>query len=293
MAIFIDSSSRVIIQGITGKLGSVFAERMAEFYPNFVGGVTPGKEGQTIFGKPVLNTVEKAVRTLNANTSIIAIGARFVKDAVFEAIDAGIKTIWIYTDGVPVHDTLTMVEYAKLNNVRLVGPNSAGMISPGKASTAELSELQLPIKSGSIGIVSKSGSLVYEAVDILHEDGYGFTTIVCVGGDPILGTTMSEVMEGFAKDDETKAIVMLGEIGGTAEIECIDIIEQMDKPVLAYVCGHCAPPQKKMGHAGAIISGDKDTAEAKTELLRRAGVITANSLEELLESVEQLNIDKP
>ena len=281
MAIFIDKSSKVIIQGITGKIGSVFAERMSIYYDNFVGGVTPGKGGHKIFEKPVYNTVKQAVKELGANTSIISVNSRFAQDAVYEAIDAGIKTVWIYSDGIPVHTALEMIQYAKLNNVTIIGPNSSGIVSPGKASAAELSELQLPLKEGNIGIISKSGSLCYEVVYELHNAGYGFSTIICVGGDPIIGTTMKDAVEEFKKDEETKAIIMLGEIGGNAETECIETIKSINKPVLAYICGHSAPKEKKMGHAGAIISGKTDTAAAKTKILGEAGVITAMSMEEI------------
>lgn len=281
MAIFIDRSSRVIMQGITGRIGKVFAERMARYYDNFVGGVTPGKAGQEVFGKPVFNTVNQAVAALGANTSIVVVAAPYVKEAVMEAIDAGIRTIWAYTDRVPVHETLEMVQYAKLNGVTLIGPNSAGIVSPGKASASELNENQLPLKEGPVGVLSKSGSLSYEAIDLIYEAGFGFSTIICIGGDPVLGTTLREAMEAFKNDPETRAVVMLGEIGGTDETDCIDIIKTMDKPVISYVCGHSAPARKKMGHAGAIVDGSNDTADIKTKMLAEAGVKTVNCIEDI------------
>ena len=290
MAIFIDESSRVIMQGITGKIGNVFAERMAKHYKTFVGGVTPGKGGQEVFGKPVFNTVNSAVKELGANTSIVVVAAPYVKEAVMEAVDAGIKTIWAYTDRVPVHETMEMVHYAKLFGVRLIGPNSAGIVSPGKASASELSEYQVPLKEGNIGVLSKSGSLSYEAINMIYDAGFGFTTIICIGGDPVPGTTLTDSMEAFRDDDDTKAVVLLGEIGGADEINCIDVIKTMDKPVIAYISGHSAPVQRAMGHAGAIIDGENDTAEVKTKLLAEAGVNAVYCLEDIAKAVRAINI---
>lgn len=289
MAIIVNEFSRVIIQGITGRIGRTFAERMAKYYDNFVGGVTPGKGGQIVSGKPVFNNVEEAVLKLNANTSVVVVAAPFVKSAVIEALDAGIKTIWVYTDKVPIHETMIMVQYAKLKGATLVGPNSAGVVSPGKASAAELNEEQLPLIPGSVGLVSKSGSLSYEVINIISEAGFGFSTVICIGGDPVLGTTSGDVLEAFKNDDETKAVVLIGEVGGTDEIDNIDIIKQMNKPVVAYISGHTAPPKKKMGHAGAIVSGNSDTAAAKTSVLQDAGVITAMCIEEIPEALRKLN----
>jgi succinyl-CoA synthetase alpha subunit len=290
MAILIDESSRVIIQGITGRVGTVFAERMAKYYSNFVGGVTPGKGGQTIAGKPVFNYVEEAVKELNANTSVIVVAAPFVKGAVIEALDAGIKTLWIYTDKVPVHETMIMVQYAKLKGATMVGPNSAGLVSPGKASAGELSEEQLPLFPGNIGLLSKSGSLSYEVINLINEAGFGFSTAICIGGDPILGTTCRDVLSAFKDDEETKAVVMIGEVGGTEEIDTIDVIKKMNKPIIAYISGHTAPAKKKMGHAGAIVSGNSDTAAAKTAVLKKAGVITADCIEEIPKALKNLVI---
>ncbi|WP_130863544.1 succinate--CoA ligase subunit alpha [Bacilliculturomica massiliensis] len=289
MAIYIDKSSRVIIQGITGRIGRIFAERMAQHYPNFVGGVTPGKGGQEVFGKPVYDDVETAVSALNANTSVIVVAAPFMKGAVFEAIDAGIKTIWCYTDRVPVHETLEMVQYAKLSGVTLIGPNSAGIVSPGKASAGELNENYLPLKEGSVGLLSKSGSLSYEVINLIADAGFGFSTIICIGGDPVLGTSCCEAMAAFKNDPETKAVVMLGEVGGTDEIDAIEIIREMDKPVVAYIAGHCAPAKKKMGHAGAIVNGTADTADAKTAALRAAGVHAVNAIDEIPQELNKLD----
>jgi succinyl-CoA synthetase alpha subunit len=281
MAIYVDRSSRVIIQGITGRIGMVFAERMAKHYKNFIGGVTPGKGGHSAFDKPIFNTVKEAVEVLSANTSIVVVAAPYVKSAVLEAIDAGIKTVWAYTDRVPVHETLKMVEYAKLKGVRFIGPNSAGVVSPGKASASELNENQLPLVEGNIGLLSKSGSLAYEVINLIYEAGFGFSTIICIGGDPVLGTTLKDAMVDFHNDKETEAIVMLGEIGGNDEFDCIEEIKIMNKPVIAYVCGHSAPPEKKMGHAGAIISKTDESAVGKTSALAAAGALTVECIEDI------------
>lgn len=290
MAIIIDKESRVIIQGITGRVGRNFAERMARHYDNFVGGVTPGKGGQEVSGKPVFNTVREAVDKLGANTSVVVVGAKFVKDTILEAIDAGIKTVWVYTDGVPVHDTMEFVQYAKLKGTRVIGPNSAGIVSPGEASAAELNEDILPLNKGNIGLVSKSGSLSYETINMIADAGYGFTTIICVGGDPVLGTTMQDAIKLFENDPETKAIVMVGEVGGSDEVDSIEAIKNSSKPVFAYIAGHCAPAKKKMGHAGAIVSSASDTADGKSKALEAAGINVAYSIEDIPKIIKAKNI---
>ena len=290
MAIIVDENSRVIIQGITGKTGRVFADRMTSYYTNLCGGVTPGKDGQTVNGKPVFTFVGDARKELNADVSLVVVGETRVKDAVLEALDAGIKTIWIYTDKVPVHETMLMVQYAKAKGARIIGPNSAGIMSPGKATASELNEKYLPLVEGNIGVVSKSGSLSYEVINLIYEVGYGFSTIACIGGDPIIGSTCDDILKEFKEDEETKAVVLLGEVGGTAEIDCIETIKSMKKPVIAYIAGHTAPPQKKMGHAGAIISGSSDTADAKTKLLKEAGVLTADCIDEIPRLLKNISI---
>ena len=241
MAIIVDRDSKIIIQGITGTTGRTFAERMSKYYDTLVGGVTPGKGGSDVFGVPVFNFVHEAVEKVGANTSLVAVPAKFVKDAVMEAVDAGIKTIWAYTDKVPVHDAMEMIQYAKLHGVRLIGPNSAGVVSPGKASAAEHNEEQLPLIEGNVGIISKSGSLSYEVINLIYEGGFGFSTVICIGGDPILGTSCRDVLKLFKNDEETKAIVIIGEIGGTDEIECVDVIADIKKPIIAYISGPTAP----------------------------------------------------
>lgn len=288
MAIIVDKNSRIIIQGITGTTGRTFAERMSRYYDTLVGGVTPGKKGETVFGKPVFNFVDEAVRETGANTSLVVVPAPFVKDAAMEAIDAGIKTIWIYTDKVPVHDAMEIIQYAKLKGVRLIGPNSAGVVSPGKASAAEHNEEQLPLREGHIGLLSKSGSLSYEVINLLYENGFGFSSVICIGGDPVLGTSCRDVLELFAADPETEAVVMIGEIGGTDETDCADIMQAMGKPVVAYISGHIAPEKKKMGHAGAIIGGASESAKGKSAILRQAGITVAESIEEIPQLLSKL-----
>ena len=290
MAVIVNEQSRTIIQGITGRIGRVFAERMALHYENFVGGVSPGKGGMAVSGKPVFDFVADAVEALAANTSIVVVPGPYVREAVLEAFDAGIKTVWVYTDGVPVHDTLLLVSYANAKGARLIGPNSAGIVSPGKASAGELNETTLPLRPGPIGVVSKSGSLSYEVINMVAEAGYGFSTVACVGGDPVIGSSCRDIMEAFANDDETKAVVLLGEIGGSDEIDCIEVISQMKKPVVAYIAGHTAPPQKKMGHAGAIVQGNEETAAAKTSLLQATGVKTADCIDEIPRLLADLQI---
>lgn len=276
MAIIMDENSRTVIQGITGQVGTSFAARMVKRYPNLVGGVSPGKGGQQVCGLPVFDSVSEAVEKTSANTSLIVVPAPFVKDAVLEAADTGVSVIWIYTDNVPIHEVMVFVQYCKLKGITLVGPNSAGVVSPGKASASELNEDQLPLVPGPVGIVSKSGSLTYEVIDGLGEVGLGESTILCLGGDPVLGTSYLDALRMFEKDSQTRLVVLLGEIGGTAEVDAAAYISSLSKPVVAYICGHIAPPGKKMGHAGAIVSRNLDTAGAKSRALREAGAIVAD-----------------
>jgi succinyl-CoA synthetase alpha subunit len=280
MAILLDHSARVIIQGITGRIGKVFSARMARHYATFCGGVRPGGGG-TIDGKPIFPSVAEAVDKVGANTSVVVVPGPGVKAAALEAIEAGIKLIWIYTDGVPVHDAMFFINYAILKGVRIIGPNAAGIVSPGKASASELNEDQLGLKPGSIGIISKSGSLCYEVVDMLRRDDYGFSTVVCIGGDVVCGTTFSDLLPLFAEDAETEAVIMLGEIGGSAEVDGARLIPSLGKPLIGYVAGWHAPRGKKMGHAAAIISREEDTAAAKSALMERHGAHVAASLEEI------------
>lgn len=288
MAIIIDENSRVIIQGITGGTGRGMAARMSEKYNTLVGGVTPGKGGMEVCGKPVFNFVHEAVEAVGANTSAIVVPAKLVKGAFMEAVDAGIKTIWVYTDDIPLYDTVEMVQYAKMHGVRFIGPNSAGCVSPEKGSIADYNEDTLPMPQGHIGVVSKSGSLNSEAVDMLARAGYGFSTIVTLGGEAIGGTSFQDVLPLFRDDPQTEAVVMISEVGGTDEAACRDIIKDFGKPIIAYISGHTAPPKKRMGHAGAIAGSEAESAAAKTRILREVGVPVADYIEEIPELMKKV-----
>jgi succinyl-CoA synthetase alpha subunit len=281
MAILVDERSRIVIQGITGNIGANFATEARRLYPAvMVAGVTPGRGGQSVAGVPVYDAVAEAVERHGADTSFVCVPAPAVKDSVVEAIDAGIRTIGVYTEGVPLHEAVQLVAYAGSRGARLLGPNAAGVLSPGKAGMGEITEGYFPTRPGSLGIVAKSGSIVYEVVALTTEVE-GQSTMVCLGGDPILGTTFLDVLRLFEADPETRVVLLIGEIGGPDEIAAADGIRTMRTPVVAYVCGHAAPPGKKMGHAGAIVSGGRDTAAAKSEALRAAGAEVARTLPEL------------
>lgn len=279
MSIILDENSRIIIQGITGKTGRHFTSEMKKYNTTLVAGVTPGKRGENVEGIPVYNFVEEAVNEYDANTSLIVVPPSFVLQAAIEAIDAGIKVISIYTENVSIHDSMKIVEYAKYNNVRLFGPNSAGIVSPQLANISDINDEIL--EKGDIGIVSRSGTLTYEIIDILKTEGLGISTIICLGGDPIVGTQHNNILNEFENDEETKAVIYLGEIGGEDEVLSAKVIESMSKPVFTYIAGLHAPIGKKMGHAGAIIQNKSESAKSKQELLRGAGAISVPVLSEL------------
>ncbi|MEI3605095.1 succinate--CoA ligase subunit alpha [Pseudogracilibacillus sp. SE30717A] len=281
MAIIINEQSKIIIQGITGNIGQSFAKRMLYYNTPIVGGVTPGKGGQKVFNLPVFNTVEDAVKKTNADCSFISVRPTFVKQAVFEAIDAGIKVIVIYSEGVPLHDSLEMVHYAKLHQVILLGPNSAGIVSPEKANMSDIHDSIL--KPGNIGIVSRSGTLTYEVIEMLKQQNLGTSTIVCLGGDPVVGLQHYDVLEKFEEDPDTKAIVYVGEIGGNDEVFSAEIIKEMSKPVYSFIAGLHAPEGKRMGHAGAIIENESETAKEKQKILAAAGTNSVHLLSDLAE----------
>jgi succinyl-CoA synthetase alpha subunit len=279
MSIIINEQSRIIIQGITGSVGRSFAGRMLTYRTPLIGGVTPGKGGETVLGVPVFNTVEEAVEETGADTSFISVPPKLVKQAVLEAIDSGIKVIVIYSEGVPVHDSMDIVQYAQLKQVRVLGPNSAGIVSPGKANASDIHDsILIP---GRIGIVSRSGTLTYEIVEMLKEQSLGTSTIVCLGGDPIVGVQHSEVLRLFEQDLETDAIIYVGEIGGNDEILSSQVIKEMTKPVYSFIAGISAPEGKRMGHAGAIIKNESDTALEKQKILAAAGAVTIQTLTDL------------
>ncbi|MGD1059969.1 MAG: succinate--CoA ligase subunit alpha [Methanomassiliicoccales archaeon] len=271
MSVLIDSETRVLVQGITGHQGAFHATGMAEMGTKVVAGVTPGKGGSKVAGVPVFDTVAGAVRERGANASTVFVPARFALDAVIESLEAGIDKIVVVTEHVPQHDAMRMIQYARLNGARIIGPNCPGVASPGKGKIGIMPS-QI-FTRGSTGVVSRSGTLTYEIVGALTQAGTGQSTCIGIGGDPIIGTSFVQVLEMFEQDEETKQVVMVGEIGGTSEEEAAEFIKRrMSKPVVAYIAGRSAPPEKRMGHAGAVIARGQGTAESKIEALKVAGV---------------------
>ena len=271
MAIFVDDDTRLVVQGLTGSEGRFHGLRNREYGTQLVAGVTPGKGGQDVDGVPVLNTVAEAVAEHGANTSMIFVPAPFAADAIYEAVDAGVHTVVTITEGVPAHEMLRIHAYIRSKGVRMLGPNCPGALSPGKANVGIIpAEIFAP---GDIGLVSRSGTLTYQIGHELTQMGLGNSTIVGIGGDPIVGSSFIDVLTLFEADFETKYVVMVGEIGGDEEEKAADFIEaEMTKPVVAYIAGFTAPPGKTMGHAGAIISGSSGTAEGKKKALEARGI---------------------
>ena len=284
MAILVDQNTKVIVQGITGSHGSFHAHQMVEYGTKIVGGVTPGKGGMSFAGIPVFNHMKEAVQKTGANTSIIYVPAKFAKDAIVDAADSGVKLIVCITEGIPILDMVRVKKYLKEKGVRLIGPNCPGIITPG-ASKVGIMPGYIH-KRGRIGVISRSGTLTYEAVWQMTSRGLGQSTVVGIGGDPILGTSFVDCLELFEKDPETEAVVLIGEIGGNAEEKAAEFIRKsVQKPVIAFVAGITAPSGKRMGHAGAIISGGSGTAQEKMKILEQAGIVVVESPAEIGETV--------
>ena len=270
MSILIDNNTRLVVQGFTGKEGSFHAEQMIEYGTTVIGGVTPGKGGMQHLGRPVFNTVREAVAAEGANTSVIFVPPAFAKDAIMEAAEAGVELIVCITEGIPVKDMVHAFHYTKSKGTRLVGPNCPGLLTPGQAKVGIMPAMIFA--EGPVGVISRSGTLTYEAVDQLTREGYGQSTAIGIGGDPIIGTRFIDALQLFEEDPETAAVVLIGEIGGTDEEDAAAYIKvHMSKPVVAFIAGATAPPGRRMGHAGAIIAGGKGTAEDKFAALADAG----------------------
>jgi succinyl-CoA synthetase alpha subunit len=286
MAVLVDESTRLVVQGLTGTEGRFHGLRNRAYGTNVVAGVTPGKEGQDVEGIPVFDTVERAVAETGANTSLVFVPARFAADAVYEAVDAGIGTVVCITEHIPVHDSLKLRAYVRSRGRTMIGPNCPGVLSPGRANVGIIpAEV---FAAGSIGLVSRSGTLTYQIGYELAQLGLGNSSIVGIGGDPVPGSTFVEVLDLFQADDETELIVLVGEIGGDEEEKAArHVAEMISKPVVAYIAGFSAPPGKTMGHAGAIISGSSGTARAKKEALEAVGIAVGTTPTEVAGIVAQ------
>ncbi|MCO6499298.1 MAG: succinate--CoA ligase subunit alpha [Vicingus serpentipes] len=287
MSVLVNKNSKIIVQGFTGGEGTFHASQMIEYGTNVVGGVTPGKGGQTHLDKPVFNTVEDAVKKTGADVSILFVPPAFAADAILEAADAGIKVIVCITEGIPVKDMIPVKEYLTTKDCRLIGPNCPGVITPDGAKVGIMPGFIF--KSGNIGIVSKSGTLTYEAADQVVKAGLGISTAIGIGGDPIIGTTTQEAIELFMNDPETEGIVMIGEIGGNLEANAAKWIKANGtKPVVGFIAGETAPAGRTMGHAGAIVGGEEDTAQAKKRIMRECGITVVDSPADIGEAMAQL-----
>jgi succinyl-CoA synthetase alpha subunit len=288
MSVLVTKDSNIIVQGFTGSEGTFHASQMIAYGTNVVGGVTPGKGGQSHLDKPVFNTVAEAVKEVKADTSIIFVPPAFAADAIMEAAEAGIKVIITITEGIPVNDMAKAMEYVRGKDCRVVGPNCPGVISPDEAKVGIMPGFVF--KKGNVGIVSKSGTLTYEAADQVVKEGYGITTAIGIGGDPIIGTTTKDAVQLLMEDDETECIVMIGEIGGQLEADAANWIKSQGnpKPVVGFIAGETAPKGRTMGHAGAIVGGAEDTAQAKKAIMKACGIHVVDSPAAIGKTVAQV-----
>ncbi|MFT7036521.1 MAG: succinyl-CoA synthetase alpha subunit [Cyclobacteriaceae bacterium] len=288
MSVLVNKDSKIIVQGFTGSEGTFHSEQMIEYGSNVVGGVTPGKGGQRHLDRPVFNTVEQAVNEVGANTTIIFVPPAFAADAIMEAASAGIKVIITITEGIPVADMIKVADYLKDKDSRLIGPNCPGVITPGEAKVGIMPGFVF--KKGTVGIVSKSGTLTYEAADQVVKQGLGITTAIGIGGDPIIGTTTKEAVELLINDPETEAVVMIGEIGGQLEADAALWYKASGskKPIIGFIAGETAPAGRTMGHAGAIVGGSDDTAQAKKKIMKECGIYVVDSPAEIGKKVKEV-----
>lgn len=288
MSVLVNKNSKIIVQGFTGSEGTFHAEQMIEYGTNVVGGVTPGKGGQEHLGKPVFNTVQETVEKLGADTSIIFVPPAFAADAIMEAAEAGIKVIITITEGIPVADMVKTYAYIKDRDCTLIGPNCPGVITPGEAKVGIMPGFVF--KKGNVGIVSKSGTLTYEAADQVVRQGLGITTAIGIGGDPIIGTTTKEAIQLLINDPETECVVMIGEIGGQLEADAANWYKDSgsSKPIIGFIAGETAPAGRTMGHAGAIVGGSDDTAQAKKRIMKACGIHVVDSPAEIGKRVKEV-----
>ena len=288
MSILVDKNSRIVVQGFTGGEGTFHSEQMISYGTNIVGGVTPGKGGQTHLDKPVFNTVSEAVSSVNANTSIIFVPAGFAADAIMESAESGIKTIIAITEGIPVSDMTKVNQFLKDKDCTLIGPNCPGIITPDEAKVCIMPGFVF--KKGKVGLVSKSGTLTYEAADQVVKQGFGISTAIGIGGDPIIGTTTKDAIKLFMEDSETECVVMIGEIGGQLETDAALWVKENGnkKPIVGFIAGETAPKGRTMGHAGAIVGGTDDTAEAKKKVMKKCGIHVVDSPAEIGKKVAEV-----
>ena len=288
MSILVDKNSRIVVQGFTGGEGTFHSEQMISYGTNIVGGVTPGKGGLTHLDKPVFNTVSEAVFSVNANTSIIFVPAGFAADAIMESAESGIKTIIAITEGIPVSDMTKVNQFLKDKDCTLIGPNCPGIITPDEAKVGIMPGFVF--KKGKVGLVSKSGTLTYEAADQVVKQGFGISTAIGIGGDPIIGTTTKDAIKLFMEDSETECVVMIGEIGGQLETDAALWVKENGnkKPIVGFIAGETAPKGRTMGHAGAIVGGTDDTAEAKKKVMKKCGIHVVDSPAEIGKKVAEV-----